>query len=175
MKLSSNQISELIISMAEKDQGARFEKPINWSEVGLVDKQNNKDIKKLVNEYGLIGIAEYGAEASSKAWLLIQHMSLDELPFMKKYLKYMSDNLNDIDIKNYAYLTDRICTYEGLPQIYGTQLKSSDDSTQLEFFTINNLKTIDEQRKEIGLDSLGDYAESMAKMCSQKVILPKGY
>ena len=81
----------------------------------------------------------------------------------------------NIDIKNFDYLEDRIDTHEKRPQTYGTQLHSKDDSSDLEFHPIKNIKSVDKKRKEVGLGSLKGYAESMEKMCSQKVILPKGY
>ena len=89
--------------MADEDQKARSEKEIDWKKIDSIDKKNNEEIKKLVNEYGLIGKKEYGKEASYKTWLLIQHMPEEELQFMKKYLRLMKDNLSDINIQNFEY------------------------------------------------------------------------
>jgi hypothetical protein len=175
MKLNPKQISEVIIKMADEDQKARSEKDLDWKKIDIIDKENNKEIKKLINEYGLIGQKEYGIEASSKAWLLIQHMPQEELQFMKEYLRLMKENLNDIDVKNYAYLKDRLSMYEKTPQTYGTQLRSKDGSSDLKFHPIKDIKSIDQKRNEVGLDTLKDYAESMEKMYNQKVLLPKGY
>lgn len=175
MKLTPKQISEVIIKMANEDQKARSEKEPDWKKIDIIDNKNNEEIKKLVNEYGLIGQKEYGKEASNKAWLLIQHMPEGELQFMKEYLGLMKDNLSDIDVKNYAYLKDRLSMYEKTPQTYGTQLHSKDDSSDLQFHPIGDIKNIDKKRNEVGLDTLKDYAESMEKMSNQKVLIPKGY
>lgn len=175
MKLTPKQISKAIIRMAGEDQKLRADKNPDWKKIDILDKRNNKEIKKIVNEYGLIGKKEYGVKASYMAWLLIQHMSERDLPFMKKYLRLMEDNLNDIDTRNYAYLIDRINTYENSPQIYGTQTHSKGESSDLEFHPIENVKNVDDKRKEVGLVSLKEYAESMEKMFNQKVILPKDY
>lgn len=175
MKLTQKQISKVIIKMAEKDQKARSEKKLDWRKIDVIDKRNNTEIKKLVTNYGLIGIKKYGESASSKAWLLIQHMPAEDLPFMKKYLKLMEEALGDIDLKNYAYLKDRISVYEKNPQTYGTQLHSKNETSDLKFHPIENIENIDIKRKEVGLYSLKEYAQSMEKLCNQKVILPKNY
>lgn len=175
MKLTRKQISEIIIKMADEDQKARSEKEPDWGKIDIIDKKNNEEIKKLVTEYGLIGQKEYGKEASNKAWILIQHMPEEQLQFMKEYLGMMKENLEDIDIKNYAYLKDRLSMYEKTPQTYGTQLHSKDGSSDLKFHPIDDIKNIDKKRKEAGLDTLIEYADSMEKMCNQKVVLPEGY
>lgn len=161
--------------MAEEDQKERTKETPDWDKIDAIDKNNNQEIKNIINEYGFIGIKDYGKEASYKAWLLIQHMPEEDIEFMKKYLKLMEENLDDADKINYALLTDRINVYEGIPQVYGSQTHSEDDESDLEFHPIKNVEVVDKKRREVGLNSLKEYAEWMEETFKQKVILPKGY
>jgi len=173
MNNNINNISKKIIEMAKKDQEIRMSKDIDFEKMEKIDAENRKEIKSIVDEYGLVSISKFGKEASYFAWLLIQHLTTEELDFMEDYIKLMEDNKKDIDIRNYAYLKDRILVYKNKPQIYGTQTISKDNI--LNFQPIENISNVDTYREEVGLNTLKEYADDMKEMLDMSVELPKNY
>lgn len=166
---------EKIVQMAEVDQRVRLENPIDWKKVNKIDEENRLRIKNLVKTYGLIDIKRFGKKASYSAWLLIQHFPQNDLPFMKKYLSLMEKSLSSVDIKNYAYLLDRVNSYQGRPQVYGTQLIMEKGNDYWEFEPISKITKVDARRKDIGLEPLRKYAKKLEKTYKQKVNLPRNY
>lgn len=69
-------------------------------------------------------------------------------------------NTSDFEPKEKAYLTDRVLVNSGKPQRYGTQMYRN-DSGELVLRPIEDEKSIDELRKELGLESLDEYTQKM--------------
>jgi hypothetical protein len=61
---------------------------------------------------------------------------------------------------NLAYLTDRIRTFEGKPQVYGTQGQTNSDGFIIPF-PIEDEEHVDERRQSIGLEPIAEYFKSM--------------
>ena len=59
-----------------------------------------------------------------------------------------------------AYLTDRLRTFEGKPQLYGTQGQTNSDGLIVPF-PIEDEEHVDERREAIGLEPLEEYFKSM--------------
>lgn len=55
-----------------------------------------------------------------------------------------------------ALLIDRINMREGKPQIYGSQIRGSDDGT-LVVYEIENPEYVNQRRQEVGLGRIEDY------------------
>lgn len=154
--------------MAKEDQAMRLhaqEKADNWNK--NVDYRNTERMKDLVNEIAWPSISKVGKEASSNAWLLVQHADHDQ-EFQKKCLELMkSEPENDVDKINIAYLEDRVAVAEGRPQIYGTQFyKDSDGKMQPR--QILDLENIERRREEMGLESFEEYQKRMRKKYNRK-------
>ena len=84
--------------------------------------RNARTMKKIIAHYGWPGeklVRQMGAQA---AWLLVQHADHDRA-FQKECHRLLEDAVkrNDTQAQHLAYLTDRICEGDGIPQIYGTQ------------------------------------------------------
>jgi hypothetical protein len=109
-------VAEHIHQMANIDQKTRQKPNVTAEEMIAVDTKNRAEMKKIIDEHGLISQSEFGKEASYRAWLLVQHFPPEELELMKRYLQLMKENIADIDMRNIAYLEDRIALYEHLPQ-----------------------------------------------------------
>jgi len=79
-------------------------------------------IQQIVAEYGWPGKALVGEDGAHAAWLIVQH-SDEDLFFQKRCLELMrlAFKADEVTAHDLAYLTDRVLTGEGLPQMYGTQ------------------------------------------------------
>lgn len=147
----------------EVDQKIREEWSKDWDseemlkKVTEIDAKSNELIKKIVEEFGLITISKFGKEASLHAFILIQHMPKADLDFMKKYLKLIEENLEDISKEHYALLKDRVLTYQDKPQIYGTQLRMNEKSKKFEVLKVIDPKNLNKRRKDLGFSTIEEY------------------
>ena len=147
-----------LLWMAKNDQHARHavlnDKP--WDE--RIDHRNTRTMKQIIARYGWPGeklVGQVGAEA---AWLLIQHADHDRA-FQKYCHKLLKEAVkqNDAQPKHLAYLTDRICVGDNLPQVYGTQWE----------YPIADQEHVDERRAAVGLSSLAEYLDESRQMREQ--------
>lgn len=166
-------VASEIIEMAQIEQELRSQKTLNWEEINSVDGKNQTRLKQIIKEYGYISEEIFGKEASHAAWLIVQHCDPADLPFMESFLLMMksSNSVNQYDL---ARLTDRIQIYKRKKQIYGTGLILEAGSDVLKFRPIKDIKNVDKRRKEMGLNTLSEYAREYEKD-GQKVELPKDY
>ncbi len=150
-------VASKLISMVKKDQEMRKK----WANSGFdenkydssIDKKNEQQLKKIVDKIGWPTITTVGEEASTAAWLLIQHLGHNS-SFQKMMLKKMKKlALKDIDQKQIAKLEDRILLLEGKPQLYGTSFNINLETKKLTVDPIYDIKNIDKRRKKMGLDS----------------------
>ncbi len=135
-----------------------------------IDKQNTKDLKKIIKKYGWPKISTFGKKADHNAWLITQHADLD-YKFQQHALSLLESLLKtqDTDSKNYAYLYDRVSISTQNPepikeQYYGTQGKCLEDGTW-QAFPIKNLKSLEKRRKQMGLTPMSEYKESFKTIC----------
>lgn len=73
---------------------------------------------------------------------------------MKKH-----ENDGQVDLRNPAYLTDRVAVNEGKKQTYGTQFHVVEGVRQPKL--IHDPDNVDKRRKSVGLNTLKEYAEFM--------------
>lgn len=93
-----------------------------------------------------------GKDAADAAWLIAQHaISLPD--FQRRVLALLQHNAADIAPAQIAMLTDRICCFEGKPQIYGTQF-DWDAQGLLSPLPIIDAATVDARRATVGLNTL---------------------
>jgi uncharacterized protein DUF6624 len=108
-------------------------------------RRNQALIRKIVQEHGWPGRSLVGDDGSAAAWLVVQHMDMD-LEFQQRCLALMKEAflVGEVRPHDLAYLTDRVLTHEGKPQMYGTQgggVASAADEAR-----------IDANRAKIGLE-----------------------
>ncbi len=123
-------------------------------EMQAVHEANAKQLQTIIDGVGwptkqLVG--EHGAEA---AWLIVQH-AIGLPSFQRACLELLRKSVaaGDAPAWQMAVLLDRIRTYEGLPQIYGTQFDWDDDG-QLSPRPIEDHDGVDQRRKYVGLEPL---------------------
>lgn len=125
-------------------------------EMKKLHKRNADVLNNIIGTIGYPTLDKVGKDASEAAWLVIQH-SIECPEFMKKcaILLEQAVNENKADLKNLAYLTDRIAIFEGTPQLYGTQF-DWDENGELSPNMFDNVIKVNERRKSIGLNSLDE-------------------
>ncbi|RPI92451.1 MAG: hypothetical protein EHM40_12990 [Chloroflexi bacterium] len=141
-----------LLWMAKNDQHERqaFLNGKPWN--NQIDRRNTQIMKKIVAQYGWPGEKQVGQLGAQAAWLLVQHADHDRA-FQKQCHSLLAEAVkrNDAQAKHLAYLTDRVCVGDGVPQIYGTQFE----------YPIADQEHVDERRAAVGLSSLAEYlAES---------------
>ncbi|HXQ35582.1 MAG TPA: DUF6624 domain-containing protein, partial [Anaerolineales bacterium] len=107
-----------------------------------------------------------GEDGAKAAFLIAQHSP--SLVFQKKCLALleMAVNQDDGDVKNLAYLTDRVRVAEGRQQIYGTQ--GTEINGVIVPFPIEDEEHVDERRKAIGLEPIAEHFKGMNEFYKMK-------
>jgi hypothetical protein len=139
-----------LLWMARKDQRARqaFLEGKRFDE--RIDERHTRVMKSVVARHGWPGDKLVGIMGAQAVWLLVQHANPDRA-FQKQCLPLLEAAVKkkEAEAQHLAYLTDRVCVGEGVPQIYGTQLE----------YPIDDQEHVDERRASVGLSSLAEYLE----------------
>lgn len=149
-------IAEELNTMAEQDQKMRATFLAGEGEFDdYLDHKNTERLKAIVAGIGWPTISKVGEEASSNAWLLVQHADHD-LAFQKDCLQLMKDALEgDVALHDIAYLEDRVATSEGKPQIYGTQFKKGENGDMIPLPMVDP-ERVNIRRSEMDLSPIED-------------------
>lgn len=148
-----------IIRMKDMDQELRFltrdlgtTDGLANSLVYVMDLVHNTAMLRMIERYGYPTRALVGKRALQAFWLLVQHQD-DDLLLQGDCLTHC-----DFEPKEQALLSDRVAVNSGRKQIFGTQYGAP----------ILNPKTVDQRRKEAGLEPIAEYHARM------KAMFPKG-
>jgi hypothetical protein len=120
-------------------------------------------LKEILKKYGFPNFDKVGKESSNNYWLCVQHCD-DDVKFQNEVLTVMQKDVKKkkADSKNYAYLKDRVNLNSGKPQIYGTQVTYIDRTAIPK--ELQNPRTVNKRRKEVGLEPIEDYLNKMTEM-----------
>jgi len=123
-------------------------------EMRQLHNKNAALLNEIINTIGYPTIDKVGKAANEAAWLVIQH-SIEQPDFMKKCAKLLENAVSEhqASARNLAYLTDRIATFEGKPQLYGTQFDWNENG-ELSPNPFDDLNKVNQRRKSIGLNTL---------------------
>jgi len=123
-------------------------------EMKQLHNKNAELLNEIINTIAYPTIDKVGKAANEAAWLVIQH-SIEQPDFMKKCAKLLEDAVSkhQASTRNLAYLTDRIATFEGKPQLYGTQFDWNENG-ELSPSPFDDLNKVNQRRKSIGLNTL---------------------
>jgi len=156
-KVFNATLSKQIDSLRQEDQSPLSIKNADSAakEFQRIIRSNFPLIKNIADKYGFPGYDLVGKESSNNYWLLVQHSDFD-VAFQKRALKLMKRQVEKKNAsgQSYAYLIDRININEGKPQIYGTQIIMSGNTTIKPCIDIDNL---DKRRKSVGLKPIKEY------------------
>jgi hypothetical protein len=128
----------------------------NFKEYFRVCYDNYLWLKGIVDKEGWLYGDKLGVDGENYAWLIVQHCP--DLEFQKKCLRLIEKlPLTEKRKGHIAYLTDRILVNEGRKQVYGTQFNFGKP------FPIENEESLDERRKQMGLENFAEYKEKIRK------------
>jgi hypothetical protein len=129
-----------------------------WKPALQVDSLNQARLKTIIAEHGWPEISMVGEDGASAAFLIAQHAPSDMLLEILPLLTAAAER-GEADKKDAALMIDRALMYQGKPQIYGTQLRRSETTGNLELWPIEDEANVDKRRAEIGLQPLGEYLD----------------
>jgi hypothetical protein len=117
-------------------------------------RRHNARLALVLAEHGWPGRSLVGEDGAAAAWLLLQHAILDP-SLMRQAVPLLERAVhsNDADPRHVAFLVDRIRTMEGRPQLYGTS-HDWDEEGNLSPLPIDDPATVDERRRQVGLEPL---------------------
>ncbi|HRI05726.1 MAG TPA: hypothetical protein PLV59_02160 [Candidatus Dojkabacteria bacterium] len=175
-RVDVKKIAKRLIMMAKRDQEVRdkyfaLNDKKYLDEMWKIDEKNQREFKEIFRQVGLI-TSEYGSEAQMSAFLIVQHMSREEVKFMKNYLSLMKKNITGYPLNIYAMLVDRVRNWEGKDQLYGTQfmpVEGKENTYKLKKLYKSHL--VEKRRMELGLEPLGEYIKKLQEERGVTLIL----
>ncbi|MBD1262569.1 hypothetical protein HZY62_18370 [Maribacter polysiphoniae] len=128
-----------------------------WEVVETQDKILEKEVTRIIDEYGWLGISQVGRLANGTLWSVLQHGSVAS---KKKYAPLLKASVlkEESQPSHYARLIDRMLINSGKPQLYGTQINYQSSNVPT-FFPIEQPEYVNQRRKEIGLEEIQSFAK----------------
>ncbi|MUP44692.1 hypothetical protein E0K83_02905 [Gramella sp. BOM4] len=170
----NQELADELARMVEVDQVAANIPQGKYKEMSQQEWKAFKDsvftthqlrLEEIFDEHGFVGFDLAGREGSQNFWLMVQHS--DHKPeFQKEVLKKMKievDKDNAIP-SNYGLLLDRVKINSGEKQVYGTQVTYNHNTGQAYPKPLADSVTVNERRKEIGLEPLEVYLNGMTQL-----------
>ena len=163
--LENLRMQDQTIRLLSPDAENRFGRESNeykWFRSELMPRNDSIVLNRITNvleKNGWMGISEVGELANQTLWLVIQHAPLN---IQKKYLPLLEKSVKKGESKAryLAFLQDRILMREDKKQIYGTQSLWDKEKQKNVIWPINDYKTVNQRRKEVGLESVENYAKN---------------
>lgn len=137
------------------------------------DQVNTEWLKGIVAERGWPKLSEVGPEASSAAWLLVQHADADPV-FQLQALRLMEPLVaeGEVSKQNYAYLYDRVMLKLAGKQRYATQVMC--DASGRRPLALEDEANVDRLRQEMGLGTVAEYLEGFERNTPCSALLAAG-
>jgi hypothetical protein len=179
-KVEFNKLSIELDSIFNEDQRCRelylvlnysasdsLERAKLLKQMNKVDSSNIARVSAILECFGWLGAEEVGEIANSCIFLVIQHSDQRTrerfLPIMREAVKKGKAKASDL-----AFLEDRVALGRGKKQIYGTQLYKNTETGDFEFFPIEDELTVNNRRKDVGLNSIEDRAQEFGFIYKHK-------
>jgi hypothetical protein len=124
------------------------------------DQQNTAWLMPILQQHGWPGTSLVGADGAQAVFLIVQHSPSHE--FQKQCLVWLDQAVQagEADVKNLAYLTDRVRLRDGKRQVYGTQGEYRPNG-RIEPAPIEDEEYVDERRRAAGLVPIADYFQQI--------------
>jgi hypothetical protein len=156
-----------LVAMAEEDQRVRAELLAEGvlfdgyqPRMAEVHHRNAARLAAIMAEVGWPGRGVVGRDAADAAWLVLQH-AIGDPPVMRRGLELLrSLPPGEVDPIQVAMLEDRVRTFSGRPQIYGTQFDWNERG-ELQPRVIEDAAHVDQRRAAIGLPPLSEKLREM--------------
>ncbi|NCA76669.1 MAG: hypothetical protein EOM90_10060 [Alphaproteobacteria bacterium] len=155
----ADQTLRLVLPEVEKKFGKDSkETKYFWSLIHQQDSINEKEVTKIIDNYGWLGYNRIGGSANQSLWLVIQHAPVE---IQEKYVPYLKESVEKGESQGWylAFLEDRILMRNGEKQIYGTQAVFNRDSGKTYIYPIQDVKDVNMRRTKLGLETIEEYSE----------------
>lgn len=153
----NQKLAGVIDSLYLADQNTILIKPADSAAAAFqrIIRTNFPTVKRILDTYGYPTYALVGEESSKHYFLLVQHSDFN-LKFQQQVLKVMWPAVvnKNASGQQYAYLIDRIAINQGQPQVYGTQVLMSGNTTVKPCISPDKLNI---RRKSVGLEPIEEY------------------
>lgn len=163
--------AEKLVAMARADRETRASLVASGELFGgyhpkmrAVHEANAGELRRIMQEMGWPTVAKVGEEASDAAWLIAQHAI--SRPALMRAARDAIEATGEAKTR-LAYLVDRIATFEGCPQVNGTQFEWNDQG-ELVPAPIADPETLDARRAALGLDPLAPRLAAMRKSAASE-------
>jgi hypothetical protein len=151
-----------LIAMAAEDQRVRAELLAAGvlfdgyqPRMAEVHHRNAVRLAAIMRELGWPSRSVVGRAAADAAWLVLQH-AIGDPPVMRRGLELLRAlPSGEVDPIQVAMLEDRVRTFSGLPQVYGTQF-DWDERGEMRPRPIADEAHVDARRAAIGLPPLAE-------------------
>ena len=174
---TSESLPQLLVSLAQRDLETRQRLAADLSlfdgyhpEMQAVHEENASVLETVIQEFGWPTVLVAGEEGAEAAWLIAQH-AIGLPGFQRKCLTLLDEAAGAGAVPPWqpAYLLDRILTFEGKPQVYGTSFDWDEDGL-MSPRPIADPASVDARRAAVGLPPL---AEVTARHRLQSASEPK--
>ena len=155
-------VREQLLRMDAHDQAVRAEVVVNNGSYSPaydprmeeVHRQNAARLRGIIKRVGWPGESLAGKDGAHAAWRIAQH-SIGEPDFMRECRRLLDEasRRGDVPRWQFAMMDDRIRTFEGVPQRYGSQLRET--VTGLAPHPLEDVARVEQWRQEVGLPPLG--------------------
>ena len=139
---------QILSEVLESDQ--RIRRSNDFIKYAKEDHRNQELVISIIEKCGMPTLKEVDQKQMDAIWLGLQHSTKE---IRKKYFPQVEKAVKNGDIpkQEYALMKDRMLMDEGKPQIYGSQIENG------KLYKLENPKTVNERRKEMGMESIEDY------------------
>ncbi|MES2226091.1 MAG: DUF6624 domain-containing protein [Patescibacteria group bacterium] len=138
-----------------------------WDE--NVDRENTERMRSVIAEIGWPTISKVGKEAAHAAWTIVQHADHDS-GFQEHCLSLMkAESPDEVEVRDTAFLEDRVRVNTGRLQLYGTQFHETRDAATRQIVVaygpqpIEDIEHIDERRASVGLGPFKEHREGIIR------------
>lgn len=140
--------AQILSEVLESDQ--RIRRSNDFIKYAKEDHRNQELVISIIEKCGMPTLKEVDQRRMDAIWLGLQHSTKE---IRKKYFPQVEKAVKNGDLSKgqYALMKDRMLMDEGKPQIYGSQIENG------KLYELENPKTVNERRKEMGMEPIEDY------------------
>lgn len=133
-----------------------------------IHRAHAERLAAILDEHGWPGRSLVGDDGAEAAWLVVQH-AIGDPALQRRARDLLGEAVRrgEAEPWSWACLDDRIRTFEGRPQRYGTQFDWDDDGT-LSPLPIEDPERVDQRRAELGLESLDQRVRAMRERAARE-------
>ncbi|HET9826101.1 MAG TPA: DUF6624 domain-containing protein, partial [Chitinophagaceae bacterium] len=129
-----------------------------WRAMRKSDSANLLEFESVTDKIGWPTVSKVGQAGASTAFLIIDHSPRE---VMEQYFPLLEEaaRKGEASLSSYATMKDRILVNRGKKQIYGTQKYWDQQQGKFVYFPIEDEKSVNSKRKEVGLAPLSEFEE----------------